>query len=249
MRVFRGRAGTIEADRAASERLLEVAAAGEPAVRVWAPHRQVAFGRRDARLEGYERARDAAREQGFPAIERSVGGRAVAYDGETALAFARAEPIADFRRGTDERYERLTADVERALADLGVAASRGEPDRSFCPGAHSLRANASAGGGKLVGIAQRVRSDAALVSGILLVDAAADLAAVLEAVYGELDVPFDPQSVGSVAAAGGPADPTRVREVLEAALVGGRPMVEERIGRRLVDSRGEVADDRTDGRQ
>ncbi|AEH36388.1 lipoate--protein ligase family protein [Halopiger xanaduensis] len=221
MRVFRGRAATIEADRAASERLLEVAAAGEPAVRVWCPHRQVAFGRRDARLEGYDRASEAARAAGFPPVERDVGGRAVAYDGDATLAFARAEPVADFRRGTTARYERLTDDVKRALADLGVATERGEPDDSFCPGTHSLSVEGPAGERrKIVGIAQRVRQDAAVGAGIVLVDAREELADVLEAVYDALSVPLDPETVGTIASAGGPADSDRVRTALEAALVG-----------------------------
>lgn len=223
MRIFRGRAATIETDREVSARLLEVATGGESAVRVWIPHRQVAFGRRDSRLEGYDRAREAARTRGFPPVERSVGGRAVAYDGETAMAFARAEPIEDFRRGTDERYERLTATVEGVLEELGVDLERGEPDDSFCPGAHSLSTTGVSGRRKIVGIAQRVRQDAALVSGILLVDRREELAGVLEAVYGRLGVPFDPASVGSVADAGGPSDPDRVRRELEEALIGDGP--------------------------
>ncbi|MDG5821147.1 lipoate--protein ligase family protein [Natronococcus sp. A-GB7] len=224
MRVFRGRAETIEADREVSGRLLEVAADGERAVRVWTPHRQVAFGRRDSRLEGYDRAREAARERAFPPIERSVGGRAVAYDGETTLAFARAEPIADFRRGTDERYERLTANVADALEKLGVGLERGEPDDSFCPGAHSLSTVDGNGRRKIAGIAQRVRQDAALVSGILVVDNREELARALEAVYGSLEVPLEPENVGSVAAAGGPSDPERIARVLEDRLAGGRPL-------------------------
>ncbi|APW96744.1 lipoate--protein ligase [Halobiforma lacisalsi AJ5] len=219
MRVFRGRGPTIEADREASACLLEVATGGERAVRVWTPHRQLAFGRRDRRCNGYDRARAAAREAGFPPVERDVGGRAVAYDGETTIAFARAEPIEDFRRGTDERYERLTDDLERALAGLpGLdreRLARDEPPDAFCPGSHSL-STASSGGAdptalaKVAGIAQRVRQDAAIAAGM----------AVLESAYGALGVPFDPDSVGSIAAAGGPAEPDVVRAALEEALVG-----------------------------
>jgi octanoyl-[GcvH]:protein N-octanoyltransferase len=227
MRVFRGRAATIDADREVSERLLEVAAAGESAVRVWIPHRQVAFGRRDSRLEGYDRAREAARERGFPPVERSVGGRAVAYDGETTIAFARAEPISDFRRGTDARYERLTRDVAAALEKLAVEVERGEPENSFCPGAHSLSAaNATDSDAKrprkIVGIAQRVTQDAALVSGILVVDNREEIGGVLEAVYDALAVPFDPGSVGSIAGAGGRCDPAVVARTIEDRLVGDR---------------------------
>ncbi|QLK25084.1 lipoate--protein ligase family protein [Natrinema zhouii] len=224
MRVFRGRADSPTADRDASRRLLSVAADGEPAVRVWTPHRQVAFGRRDRRPEGYDRACEAARERGFPPLDRDVGGRAVAYDGATTLAFARAEPIADIRSGTTERYERATADLERALETLGLEPIRGEPDDSFCPGTHSLSvANASPDERrqrKLVGIAQRVRQDAALVAGIVLVADREALVGVLEAVYGALEVPLEPASVGTIADAGGPADPAVVRTAIEDALVG-----------------------------
>ncbi|WP_222920154.1 lipoate--protein ligase family protein [Natrinema sp. SYSU A 869] len=234
MRVFRGREASIAADREASQRLLSVAADGEQAIRVWTPHRQVAFGRRDARLEGYDRALEAADGRGFPSIERSVGGRAVAYDGATTLAFARAEPVTDRRAGTTERYDRATASLERALRTLGLEPSRGEPDDSFCPGTHSLSVtDASADGRrrKLVGIAQRVRSDAALVAGIALVANRAELTDVLEAVYDALAVPLDPASVGTIAAAGGPSDPDTVRVALKEALISDASDVSiERIG-------------------
>ncbi|SIS11722.1 lipoyl protein ligase domain-containing protein [Natronorubrum thiooxidans] len=223
MRVIRGRAATIEADRDVSRELLSDAADGEPAVRVWTPHRQIAFGRRDRRLEGYDAALEFARERGFPPIERDVGGRAVAYDGETTLAFIRAEPAGDFRRGTTARYERATETVERALRSLegGLEVVAGEPDDSFCPGTHSLSVVDAAGRRrKLVGLAQRVRQDAAVVAGIVLVDHRDALAAVLEDVYNALGVSFDPESVGTVAAGGGPADAAVVRAALEDALAG-----------------------------
>ncbi|WP_254522617.1 lipoyl protein ligase domain-containing protein [Natrinema caseinilyticum] len=223
MRVFRGRAASIAADRDVSRQLLSIAATGDRAVRVWVPHRQIAFGRRDARRGGYDRAREAARERGFPPIERAVGGRAVAYDGETTLAFARAEPTADFRTGTADRYERATVDVARALRSLDVEPSRGEPADSFCPGTHSLSVAGGTAVGrqrKLVGIAQRVRQDAALVAGVVPVANRGELADVLEGVYGALEVPFDPSTVGTVEDADGPSDPERVRVALEDALVG-----------------------------
>jgi lipoate-protein ligase A len=224
MRVLRGRADAIDVDRVASMAMLdEVGATGEPAVRVWRPHRQVAFGRRDVREDGYDRARAAAREHGFPPVERDVGGRAVAYAGRT-VAFARAEPIGDIREGLDERYERATDDVARALARLGVDATRGEPPDSFCPGTHSLQ-----GAGKLAGIAQRVRQDAAVVAGLLVVADHDAVAAVLDDVYGPLGVPFDPDSVGSVARAGGAADPERVVRTVEEELVGDAETTVEQV--------------------
>jgi lipoate-protein ligase A len=216
MRVLRGRAESAERDRAVTADLVErVAETGDPAVRVWAPNRQVAFGRRDARRDGYDRAVAAARERGYVPIERSVGGRAVAYTGATTLAFARIEPVDDVREGLGDRYERLTVDTRRALRRLGVAAERGEPDEAFCPGRHSLRRD-----GKVVGIAQRVQQGAATASGVCVVDERAELAEILAAVYDALGVPFDPDAVGSVAAAGGPSDAETVRATIEDELVG-----------------------------
>lgn len=215
MRVIRGRAESVEADRAIARELLEWAADGDPAVRVWRPGRQVAFGRRDARAEGYDRARDIARNRGFPPIERDVGGRAVAYTGST-VAFARATP-AEGREGIDSRYERTAADLRRALAALGVDAREGEPDDAFCPGTHSLRAR-----GKVVGIAQRVRADAAVTAGIVLVADHREIAGVLEPVYDALGTDLDPDSVGSIARAGGESDPDRVVRAVEDSLVGDR---------------------------
>ena len=225
MRVIRGRAATPEADRELTAELLaEVAERGVPAVRVWTPHRQVAFGRRDSHADDYEGAKAAAEERGYPAIERSVGGRAVAYTGETTLAFATAVPVDDLRRGLDRRYEAATTTVLDALRDLGVVARRGEPDESFCPGAHSVQRD-----GKLAGIAQRVTSGSALVSGCVLVAEREELVGVLDLVYTALDVPFDPDSVGTVADAGGPDDPEDVARAIERAFVGDDKMDVEHI--------------------
>ncbi|MFC5367705.1 lipoate--protein ligase family protein [Salinirubrum litoreum] len=216
MRVLRGRVPDRDADRERTAAMLtRTAETGESAIRVWTPARVVAFGRRDARAEGYDRARDAAEARGFPTVERSVGGRAVAYTG-TTVAFAHAVPV-DGRDGIDARYDAATETVLDALRGLGVDARPGEPPASFCPGAHSIQSD-----GKLVGIAQRVRQDAALVSGIVVVADEAEIAAVLTPVYEALDVAFDPASVGSVAGAGGPADPVRVARVVESAFVGDR---------------------------
>jgi lipoate-protein ligase A len=164
-----------------------------------------------------------ARDHGFPPVEREAGGRAVAYTG-TTVAFVRAEPIADFREGLADRYDRAVADLRRALGALGVDAREGEPAHSFCPGSHSLRAE-----GKLVGVAQRVRQDAAVVGGVVVVRDHARIAAVLAPVYDALSVPFDPTTVDSVASAGGPDDPDAVRDAVEDALVGDVEPTVERV--------------------
>jgi lipoate-protein ligase A len=215
MRVLRGRAATREEDREVVTRLLERAAEqGEPAVRVWRPYRQLAFGRRDARADDFDVAKKVADACEFPPVERSVGGRAVAYSGNT-VAFAKVVPLEDMRVGMDERYEQAAQAVQRGLWRLGVPAVRGEPEASFCPGDYSLQRD-----GKLAGVAQRVRKGAALVSGVVAVRDHEEIAGVLDPVYAALDVPFDPGSVGSVAKAGGDGDPETVARTIEELLVG-----------------------------
>lgn len=212
-------------DRAVTAAVAEdVRATDEPAVRVWTPPRQVAFGRRDAAAEGYPEACHRARDLGYPPVERQVGGRAVAYTGDT-VAFLRATPAVDERAGIADRYEEATAACEAALAELGVDARRGEPDDAWCPGSHSL----SAGAGKVVGLAQRVAAGVALVGGCVIAADHAAVADVLEPVYDALAVPFDPASVGSVALAGGPAEPQAVVDALAGALAG-EPDRVERVG-------------------
>ncbi|MDL5362099.1 lipoate--protein ligase family protein [Halalkalicoccus sp. NIPERK01] len=227
MRVLRGRAASIEADRQVTAGMLDTAGEErEPAVRVWTPHRQLAFGRRDSNEAGYRRARRVAAERGFPPVERSVGGRAVAYTGRT-LAFAHAIPIEDPREGLNARYDGASERVRRALSDIGVDVTPGEPPDSFCPGTHSLSSD-----GKVVGIAQRVTSRAALVSGIVVVADHGTIAGVLGPVYDALSIPFDPRSVGSVARAGGQSDPEPVARAIEGELVGDARTEIERVDRK-----------------
>jgi lipoate-protein ligase A len=226
--VYRGRAPTVEADLTATAAALDRAGeTARPCVRVWSPARQVAFGRRDRGSDGYEAAVETAEARGFPAVERSVGGRAVAYTG-TTVAFAHAVPLPEDgsrRTGIDLRYDDALDALLGALMSVGVDATPGEPPGSYCPGSHSVQApTAGLGGGvgKLAGVAQRVRQDAALVAGVVVVSDRPAIANVLAPVYDTLGVPFDRSTVGGVVAAGGPSDPTAVARALEDALVGDR---------------------------
>lgn len=213
MNVVRGRADTPAADQAVTNELIqETAESGESVLRVWRPHRTVAFGRRDANRDGYDDAREIALEQGFTPIERTVGGHAVAFSGNT-VAFLLTTAVDQPRKEIQSRYDDVKASISAACNDLGVTVEAGEPDGSFCPGCHSLSA-----AGKIVGLAQRVRRDVAVVSGVVLVADHEAIAGVLEPTYNALDIDFDPESVGSIARAGGESSPTAVMDAIESQL-------------------------------
>lgn len=222
MRRIRGSVPSPERDRARTQEAVDrVAGGGESVLRVWRPPAQVAFGRRDSNRPGYDRARELATERGFPAVERAVGGHAVCFTGNT-VSFVRATPVDDPRSGITDRYERTTREVRGALSRLGVVARKGEPEGAFCPGSHSL-----SDGGKIVGLAQRVRRDVAVVAGIVVVSDHEAIAGVLAPVYDALDAPFERDAVGSLARAGGETDPDAVVRTLEDALARGEGTVEQ----------------------
>lgn len=213
MHVLRGQAAEPDRDQAVTrERLAEVADSGTPALRVWSPPKALAFGRRDSTREGYAEARDVAQSRGFPPIERLTGGHAVAFTG-TTVAFVRCTPVDASRTGIRERYDRTVEEVARALERLGVDADSGEPANSFCPGTCSLSET-----GKIAGLAQRIRSDVAIIAGVVIVRDHEEIASVLDHVYATLNVPFDPDTVGSIARAGGNPDSQAAIEVLIHAL-------------------------------
>lgn len=186
-------------------------------VHAWRPHPQVAFGRRDRAATGYSDARKAAERHGLEVTERTVGGRAVVHTGGTA-AFAVALPIEDMADGLHARYRRVTDVVQELLGDFagGEVLCRDHP-RSFCPGEYSL----SIDGRKVAGVAQRVRRDAALVSGVVVVGDRENTAEVLRDVYGALDLEFDPGSVGALRSHGVDLDPGVVAGRLESGLCRG----------------------------
>lgn len=212
MYVFRGRADTPEQDREYSRRLRELAGQrGTAHLRVWSPPQHVAFGRRDSAHSNYGRARAHVDARAVPTVERTTGGHAVYFTGQT-VSLVLATPVDNARSGITDRYEQTTDQFRRALADLGVATHEGEPDGAFCPGTHSLSAE-----GKIVGLAQRVRREVAVVAGIVVVRDNDAIAKMLGPVYDALDIPLEPDATGSLARAGGVADPTEVARTIESA--------------------------------
>lgn len=186
--------------------IFEQVASGErPAtISVTPSSRHLGVTRRDTRRPGFARAVRAAEEEGYPVLVRGSGGGAIAA-GAGTFGFSIIRPAAEDERGIDERYDEAASLTLAVFERLGVRAEVGEAREEFCPGDHSIRSGDYEGGMKLVGIAQRLTRRATSVGGIVLVCGEAELARVLEKVYGALEFPFRPGSVGSLRRAGAEA--------------------------------------------
>lgn len=199
MDLLEGSAGGDPAlDVALPHALLGLVAAGRrgPAIRSYRPRPTVAFGRRDSFLPGFARATDAAGRRGYTPVIRGAGGRAAAYD-EGCLVFDQVMPAVDSMAGIQARFSGEAERQALALRSLGVDARVGEVPGEYCPGEFSVNARGEA---KLIGAAQRIVRGAWLLSTVVVVEPAGKLRAVLEDVYSELGLAWDPATTGSVAA-------------------------------------------------
>ena len=198
MDLLDGSAGADPAlDVATAHALLGLVAAGGrgPVLRSYRPGPTVAFGRRDSFLPGFGRAVAAARGHGFTPVVRGAGGRAAAYDAG-CLVFDEIVPAADSMTGIQARFSEEAERQARALRALGVDARVGQVPGEYCPGEFSVNAR---GVTKLIGAAQRIVRGAWLLSTVVVVSSGALVRAVLEDVYAELGLDWDPATAGSVA--------------------------------------------------
>jgi lipoate-protein ligase A len=200
-----------------SRAILHRVAAGElpPTIRIHRPGREVAFGRQDIASPGYERAAEAARAEGFAAVERLAGGRAAVFtEGTIAIARAYGDPQPPKR--TYARFEEMAELITAALRELGVDARVGEVPGEYCPGAYSVNARART---KLSGIGQRMIRGGAHMGGVVVASGGDEIARVLVPVYRALELDWDPATSGSVTEElGRDVDPGEVEEALIAEL-------------------------------
>ena len=203
-------------DPAVSRALLDAVAAGEQpeTLRLYRPDDVVAFSGLDAGSAGFAHAGAAARAAGFSAALRLAGGRAALFHSGT-LAFAWTVPVADLRRGIQERFDAVSQLVADALRRLGVDARVGEVPGEYCPGAHSVNAR---GRVKLMGVGQRVVGGAAPGGGGVGVEGGARGRAGVAPVDAARGLPFDPATAGAIEDEIGPVAPEAVREALLAEL-------------------------------
>ena len=209
-------------DIALSRALLLRASHGEiPEVfRLNQPGRVVAFGKRDTIALGYPAAVAAAREAGFEAVERLAGGRAAVFH-EGTLAFSWTIPDDDPRRGIHERFRTLAELLVVALADLRISAEIGEIPGEYCPGEYSINIGGTI---KVMGVGQRLARNAAHLGGVIVVSNGSLVRNVLEPVYRELDMPWQPSTAGALQDASPTITSQQVVAAVAARLAASRPV-------------------------
>jgi octanoyl-[GcvH]:protein N-octanoyltransferase len=185
-------------DTAVSCAVLQRVDAGElPAtLRLSRPARVVAFSARDARSPGFAEAVAAARDHGFAAVLRLAGGRPAVFTPAT-IAFALAEPADPPAAAITSRFRVMAAALRDAFLALGVDARIGAVPGEYCPGDWSVNARGMA---KLAGVGQRLLRRGAHTGGVVVVDDAAAVNAVLTDVHAAMDIAWDPAATGAVAA-------------------------------------------------
>jgi len=194
--ILGGLTGDAALDTAISRAILQRVSSGElPAtLQVGMPHEVVAFGKHDALAPGFARAVDIAREQGFDPTVRIAGGRAVVFHPGT-VRFAWTVPGDAPAQAMHARFETLAQAVVAALSGFDIESEIGELHDEYCAGRYSVHLT---DGGKIMGVGQRLARHAAQVGGMIVIDNPQRINAVLEPVYRELEIPFDPAMTGAL---------------------------------------------------
>ena len=210
-----------EADmRLVRERLAGLTDGGRPELTLVEPGPTAAFSRRDALLPGYERARDLLVARGLTPIIRPVGGHLAVY-GAGALVLHLWAGHADPRAHIRERFAVLAGAMATGLRSLGVDARVGPVPGEYCDGEFSVN---DSGRAKLVGTGQRIVRGGYLFSAVVMVGPVEGAREALTAAYGELDLPFRPETVGCVSDSVPGVSVAGVRERLVGALAAVLPL-------------------------
>lgn len=195
--------GNPAADLERGVQLLREVSAGTQGslLRFYRPDPTLAFGQRDVRLEGFQRATEAATAHGFTPLVRKAGGRAAAYHRGT-LIVDHIEPHVEAMIGQQQRFRTFAELYANALRTLEVDARVGPVPGEYCPGDYSVHGRPGVGSAsdvpvKLVGTAQRVVAGAWLFSSVFVIQDSSPLRAVLKDVYEAMQIPMDPNTVGA----------------------------------------------------
>ncbi|MCL1597890.1 MAG: lipoate--protein ligase family protein [Actinomycetia bacterium] len=215
--------GDAALDTAVSRAILHRVGSGllPETIQVGTPHNVVAFGKHDTLADHFPRAVSVAIDRGFDPTVRIAGGRAVVFHRGT-VRFSWTTQASEPATTMHARFDQIANAVVDSLAALGVETTVGELPGEYCAGSYSVHI---VGGGKIMGVGQRLTRSAAQVGGVIVVDDTESINAVLAPVYRALGVDMDPARTGCVADAV-PAAPSVVAASLVDRLSSGRDVSE-----------------------
>ncbi len=194
--IFGGLTGDAALDTATSRAILQRVNSRElPAtLQVGMPHQVVAFGKHDTLSPRFIDATQIALDHGFDPTVRIAGGRAVVFHPGT-IRFAWTVPEDEPAATMHSRFSLLAEAVVGTLARFGVDTEIGELPDEYCPGTYSVHL---ADGGKVMGVGQRLARHGAQVGGMIVVNGRDTINTVLDPIYRELGLSFDPAATGAV---------------------------------------------------
>jgi len=188
--------GDAALDTAVSRAILQRVGSGDlpETLQVGMAHRVVAFGKHDTLSDDFPLAVDVAAERGFDSTVRIAGGRAVVFH-PAIVRFAWTMPALEPASTMHARFEQISTAVVDTLARFRVPAVIGELPGEYCAGSYSVHL---VGGGKVMGVGQRLTRTAAQVGGMIVVEDTQSINAVLEPIYDLLGLTMDPTVTGCV---------------------------------------------------
>lgn len=235
-----GLTGDAALDTAMSRAILQRVTAGDldETLQLGTPHHVVAFGKHDTLAPRFETAVRIARAHGHDPTIRIAGGRAVVFS-PSIVRFAWTIAVADPARTMRDRFRRLATAVVDALADLGVPSDIGEVPNEYCAGEYSVHV---LGSRKVMGVGQRLTRSAAQVGGMIVLDDADSVNAVLLPVYEALGLSMDPLATGAVSDVRTVA-PEDVCDAVASRLASGRALVDASLDVETSDLGSTLRDD------
>lgn len=163
-------------------------------LRLFVPSPVLAFGPQDLRCENFSKAVDYSFKHGFSPVKRLAGGRAAVFHRGT-LGFSWTIPDDSPQQNVESRFKLVSKLILDSLKALGYSANVGEVPGEYCPGQYSINIE---GRYKVMGVGQRIVRGAAHIGGVLVIDDQDSIRSVLVDVYRQLDIQWDPNTVGSL---------------------------------------------------
>ena len=162
--------------------------------RIYTPKRTLALAPRDIRDPNYQKALKSAVAKNFVPVKRLTGGRAAVFH-EGTIGFAWTIPDSNPRFNVEMRFKSISYLVKKSLCDLGFDARIGEVKGEYCSGKFSVNLN---GNIKVMGVGQKLATRASHIGGVIVVKNSKLTQSILIDVYKDLEIDWDPQTVGSL---------------------------------------------------